>query len=159
MSAEEVAKAFVQHFYNAFDTNVDSLSGLYVSLDVAYEMKSHSQVWSFPRHTSGFDGRQSIKHVHICFVTRFQLRITHDKVNWTDIILPFWLWINHSVLIIYFCMSHRRLLLFSFMFHKLIQPLTKATVINADIWRKPSFGIRSYYWEAQGMRRLLNNSG
>jgi len=29
MSAEEVAKAFVQHFYNAFDTNVDSLSGLY----------------------------------------------------------------------------------------------------------------------------------
>jgi len=32
MSAEEVAKAFVQHFYNAFDTNVDGLAGLYVSL-------------------------------------------------------------------------------------------------------------------------------
>mmetsp|Transcript_5855 Transcript_5855/g.15881 ORF Transcript_5855/g.15881 Transcript_5855/m.15881 type:complete len:122 (-) Transcript_5855:786-1151(-) len=29
MSAEEVAKAFVQHFYQAFDTNVDSLAGLF----------------------------------------------------------------------------------------------------------------------------------
>jgi hypothetical protein len=31
MSAEEVAKAFVQHYYQAFDTNVDGLAGLYVS--------------------------------------------------------------------------------------------------------------------------------
>jgi hypothetical protein len=31
MSAEEVAKAFVQHFYQTFDTNVDGLAGLYVS--------------------------------------------------------------------------------------------------------------------------------
>jgi len=31
MSAEEVAKAFVQHFYQTFDTNVDALGGLYVS--------------------------------------------------------------------------------------------------------------------------------
>jgi len=29
MSAEEVAKAFVQHFYQSFDTNVDALGGLY----------------------------------------------------------------------------------------------------------------------------------
>lgn len=32
MSAEEVAKAFVQHFYQAFDTDVNSVAGLYVSL-------------------------------------------------------------------------------------------------------------------------------
>ncbi len=32
MSAEEVAQAFVQHFYQAFDSNVDSLAGLFVSL-------------------------------------------------------------------------------------------------------------------------------
>jgi hypothetical protein len=31
MSADEVAKAFVQHFYQAFDSNVDSLASLYVS--------------------------------------------------------------------------------------------------------------------------------
>ena len=31
MSAEEVAKAFVQHFYQAFDAGADSLGGLYVS--------------------------------------------------------------------------------------------------------------------------------
>lgn len=31
MSAEDVAKAFVQHFYQTFDSNVDGLAGLYVS--------------------------------------------------------------------------------------------------------------------------------
>mmetsp|Transcript_14791 Transcript_14791/g.20174 ORF Transcript_14791/g.20174 Transcript_14791/m.20174 type:complete len:122 (-) Transcript_14791:403-768(-) len=29
MSAEEVAKAFVQHFYQTFDSNVEQLAGLY----------------------------------------------------------------------------------------------------------------------------------
>ncbi|KAL3758205.1 hypothetical protein ACHAWU_004843 [Discostella pseudostelligera] len=29
MSAEEVAQAFVQHFYQTFDSNVDSLAGLF----------------------------------------------------------------------------------------------------------------------------------
>mmetsp|Transcript_49221 Transcript_49221/g.73198 ORF Transcript_49221/g.73198 Transcript_49221/m.73198 type:complete len:122 (+) Transcript_49221:76-441(+) len=29
MSAEDVAKAFVQHFYQTFDTNADGLAGLY----------------------------------------------------------------------------------------------------------------------------------
>lgn len=29
MSAEDVAKAFVQHFYQSFDTNAESLRGLY----------------------------------------------------------------------------------------------------------------------------------
>jgi hypothetical protein len=32
MSAEEVAKAFVQHYYQTFDGNVDQLAGLYVSV-------------------------------------------------------------------------------------------------------------------------------
>lgn len=32
MSAEEVAQAFVQHFYTSFDSNVDSLAGLFVSI-------------------------------------------------------------------------------------------------------------------------------
>lgn len=31
MSAEEVASSFVQHYYQTFDANVDSLSGLFVS--------------------------------------------------------------------------------------------------------------------------------
>ena len=31
MSAEEVAKAFVQHFYAVFDSNPEQLSSLYVS--------------------------------------------------------------------------------------------------------------------------------
>jgi len=31
MSAEEVATAFVKHFYEAFDSNVDGLTSLYVS--------------------------------------------------------------------------------------------------------------------------------
>ena len=31
MSAEEVAKAFVQHFYQTFDAGVDALGGLFVS--------------------------------------------------------------------------------------------------------------------------------
>ena len=31
MSAEEVAKAFVNHYYQAFDSNVGSLASLYVS--------------------------------------------------------------------------------------------------------------------------------
>jgi hypothetical protein len=31
MSADDVAKAFVQHFYTAFDTNPEGLAGLYVS--------------------------------------------------------------------------------------------------------------------------------
>ena len=31
MSAEEVAKAFVQHFYTSFDSNVENLKDLYVS--------------------------------------------------------------------------------------------------------------------------------
>mmetsp|Transcript_13070 Transcript_13070/g.19072 ORF Transcript_13070/g.19072 Transcript_13070/m.19072 type:complete len:122 (-) Transcript_13070:273-638(-) len=29
MSAEEVAKAFVEHFYKTFDSNVEALAGLY----------------------------------------------------------------------------------------------------------------------------------
>jgi hypothetical protein len=29
MSAEEIAQAFVGHFYNSFDTNVDSLASLF----------------------------------------------------------------------------------------------------------------------------------
>jgi hypothetical protein len=33
MSAEEIAQAFVGHFYNSFDTNVDSLASLFVSID------------------------------------------------------------------------------------------------------------------------------
>jgi hypothetical protein len=32
MSADEVAKAFVAHFYQNFDTAVDQLATLYVSL-------------------------------------------------------------------------------------------------------------------------------
>ena len=31
MSAEEVGKAFVTHFYSTFDTNAAGLAGLYVS--------------------------------------------------------------------------------------------------------------------------------
>jgi hypothetical protein len=31
MSSDEVAKAFVQHFYQTFDSGVDALAGLYVS--------------------------------------------------------------------------------------------------------------------------------
>lgn len=31
MSAEEVATAFVSHYYQAFDAGADSLAGLYVS--------------------------------------------------------------------------------------------------------------------------------
>jgi hypothetical protein len=31
MSAEEIATAFVQHFYQAFDNGVDALGGLFVS--------------------------------------------------------------------------------------------------------------------------------
>ena len=33
MSAEEVAKAFVQHFYTTFDSNVEGLASLYVRFD------------------------------------------------------------------------------------------------------------------------------
>ena len=33
MSGEEVAKAFVQHFYQTFDNNADGLAGLYLSSD------------------------------------------------------------------------------------------------------------------------------
>ena len=32
MSAEEVAQAFVQHYFQTFDSNVDNLAGLFVSL-------------------------------------------------------------------------------------------------------------------------------
>lgn len=32
MSAEEVANAFVQHFFTTFDNGVDNLAGLFVSL-------------------------------------------------------------------------------------------------------------------------------
>lgn len=35
MSAEEVAKAFVQHYYQTFDSNVDSLGSLFVRADTA----------------------------------------------------------------------------------------------------------------------------
>jgi hypothetical protein len=31
MSAEEIATAFVQHFYQTFDNGVDALAGLFVS--------------------------------------------------------------------------------------------------------------------------------
>jgi len=36
MSAEEVAKAFVQHFYQTFDAGVDALSGLFVSIKTLF---------------------------------------------------------------------------------------------------------------------------
>jgi hypothetical protein len=35
MSAEEVANAFVQHFYQTFDNGVDGLAGLFVSISYA----------------------------------------------------------------------------------------------------------------------------
>lgn len=34
MSAEEVAKAFLQYFYTTFDSNVEGLASLYVSVFV-----------------------------------------------------------------------------------------------------------------------------
>ena len=34
MSAEEVATAFVQHYYQAFDSGADALAGLYVSISI-----------------------------------------------------------------------------------------------------------------------------
>jgi hypothetical protein len=30
MSTEEIAHAFVKHYYNSFDTNVEQLAGLFV---------------------------------------------------------------------------------------------------------------------------------
>ena len=38
MSAEEVAKAFVGHFYQAFDSNAQGLAGLYVSDDLDFSL-------------------------------------------------------------------------------------------------------------------------
>lgn len=38
MSAEEVAKAFVQHYYTTFDTNRAALANLYVRLALCYEL-------------------------------------------------------------------------------------------------------------------------
>jgi len=35
MSAEDIAKAFVNHFYQTLDSNVDALAGLYVSVRMA----------------------------------------------------------------------------------------------------------------------------
>lgn len=41
MSAEEVAKAFVQHFYQAFDADASALGGLFVSrCDLALDSTS-----------------------------------------------------------------------------------------------------------------------
>lgn len=42
MSAEDVAKAFVGHFYPAFASNPDSLAGLYVSRHWLFLGTSHS---------------------------------------------------------------------------------------------------------------------
>lgn len=51
MSADEVAKAFVNHFYQTFDANCDGLAGLYVSLQLLLaEMRSSGSArigWSF----------------------------------------------------------------------------------------------------------------
>jgi hypothetical protein len=45
MSADEVAKAFVQHFYQAFDSNVDSLASLYVSpMEIWHDMAVQGQL-------------------------------------------------------------------------------------------------------------------
>jgi hypothetical protein len=36
MSAEEVAAAFVNHFYQTFQTNVEALAGLYVRFSSSF---------------------------------------------------------------------------------------------------------------------------
>ena len=39
MSGEDAAKAFAQHFYNTFDTNVDGLAGMFVSIRLINDYK------------------------------------------------------------------------------------------------------------------------
>lgn len=45
MSAEEVAQAFVQHFYQTFDSNVESLAGLFVSFQCSCCCCDRSRCW------------------------------------------------------------------------------------------------------------------
>ena len=46
MSSDEVAKAFVQHFYTTFDSGVDALAGLYVSFS---KMTFYNLFYMYPR--------------------------------------------------------------------------------------------------------------
>ncbi len=48
MSAEEVANAFVNHFYQTFDGGVDALAGLYVSKHIGFH--ASRETWSFIHH-------------------------------------------------------------------------------------------------------------
>jgi len=50
MSAEEVAKAFVQHFYATFDSNADHLGGLFVSISCSRMPMSLHCLLAFARH-------------------------------------------------------------------------------------------------------------
>ena len=52
MSADEVAKAFVNHFYQTFDASCDGLAGLYVSLSVVVDGKFGSSALVGPFGTS-----------------------------------------------------------------------------------------------------------
>lgn len=75
MSAEEIAKAFVQHYYQSFDSNADSLAGLFVS-------PSNSQKyprWSF-EHCRDAIERKKIAFIIFCLshqiLVRFDIAAT-----------------------------------------------------------------------------------
>jgi hypothetical protein len=59
MSAEEVAKAFVQHYYQTFDANVDGLAGLFVRLFLQINGLSRASV---SLQTSAFVFHHSLTH-------------------------------------------------------------------------------------------------
>jgi len=47
MSAEEVAAAFVNHFYSTFNANVEALAGLYVRFAVWSPIRESFSLFSF----------------------------------------------------------------------------------------------------------------
>lgn len=72
MSAEEIAKAFVQHYYQSFDSNADSLAGLFVS-------PSNSQKyprWSF--RTLPWRNRKKEDCFHHIFVFLTKILVRFD---------------------------------------------------------------------------------
>jgi len=59
MSAEEVAKAFVAHFYTTFDSNVEGLTTLYVS-DIIIFSRAEVEVVSLDDYDVLVNTRKSI---------------------------------------------------------------------------------------------------
>lgn len=145
MSAEEVAKAFVQHFYQTFDTNVSALSGLYVSYHQFKRptIPTCTLAFEFLKSMNSIPNKIERRQPTLFYHYHFLIHVHHWHQTQTFITFPFDYWkiqkyiINHAWNKIKYGTK------------RTINAWKQVRKFNADIWRNSSIRSRKYHGKTQ----------